>query len=201
MQLHARRWVQPTLEIIGMQGGHTTNGTRGVVVSKAFAKIMCRLIPDQNASAVLEAMHQHVASHAPPHTKFTVTAVASHGRLLTEPYFIPKDAPGNAAAAKVINTSWTCLLTKVWHFLTGVAASELLQRLAPKCRAFTGTVWDAQVQSPLLFWFVPYTGLTASKMRLLAQCRCWRSCMSSLCCGTGRGTQSLYSTSLRSTWD
>ncbi|CAL5228082.1 g11150 [Coccomyxa viridis] len=97
-----KRWLQPTLEIVGMQGGHTDNGTRGVVISKAFAKIMCRLVPDQNASVVLESMQQHVASHAPPHTNFTLTAVASHGRLLTEPYFIPKDAPGNIAAAKVL---------------------------------------------------------------------------------------------------
>ncbi len=72
-------------------------------MSKAFAKIMCRLVPDQNASVVLEAMQRHVASHAPPHTNFTLTAVASHGRLLTQPYFIPKDAPGNVAAAKVMN--------------------------------------------------------------------------------------------------
>ena len=89
-----------------MQGGHTVNGTRGVVVSRAFAKMMCRLVPDQNASAVLEAMHRHVAAHAPPHTNFTLTAVASHGRLLTEPYFIPKDALGNIAAAKVIFSAW-----------------------------------------------------------------------------------------------
>ena len=132
--LYARRWVQPTLEVVGMQGGHTTEGTRSVVVSKAFAKIMCRLVPDQNASLVLEAMHRHVASHAPPHTNFTLTAVASHGRLLTEPYFIPKDAPGNRAAAKVIDTLWSRLVTKIWHLLTAFNASGLFQRLAPKLR-------------------------------------------------------------------
>ena len=92
-------------------------GIRGVVVAKALAKIMCRLVPNQNARDVLEAMQQHVASHAPPHTKFTLTAVASHGRLLTQPYFNPKDAPGNVAAAKVCSpleaASWPILVTQL----------------------------------------------------------------------------------------
>ena len=138
--LHACRWLQPTLEIIGMQGGHTTNGTRGVVVSKAFAKVMCRLVPDQNASSVLEALHRHVASHAPPHTNFTLTAVASHGRVLTEPYFIPKDAPGNRAAAKVIPvSSWphgrdlSTLQSPVSIFHLVVWRTE--------CKTHPGTVW------------------------------------------------------------
>ncbi len=131
--LHACRWLQPTLEIVGMQGGHTDNGTRGVVISKAFAKIMCRLVPDQNASVVLESMQQHVASHAPPHTNFTLTAVASHGRLLTEPYFIPKDAPGNIAAAKVMSALWSCLVAKVWH------PANACEHLCPE-------VWSQSVQ-------------------------------------------------------
>ena len=99
---HVCRWLQPTLEIVGMHGGHTAAGVRSVVVSKAFAKLMCRLVPNQKAKAVLEAMQQHVAAHAPAHTNFSLTVVQSNGRFMTEPYYIPKDAPGNRAAAKVM---------------------------------------------------------------------------------------------------
>ena len=95
------RWLQPTLEVVGLHGGHTGEGTRGVVVAQALAKLMCRLAPGQSGAAVSKAIEAHVKAHAPAHTNFTLTAVASNGRLLTEPYSISKDAPGNKAAAKV----------------------------------------------------------------------------------------------------
>lgn len=108
------RWLLPTLEVVGIQGGHTGKGTRGVVVAKASAKIMCRLVPHQNASEVLQALRQHVMSHAPPHTEFSLSAVTSHGRVFTEPYFIPKDALGNRAAAKV-RSSLRDILCRLWR--------------------------------------------------------------------------------------
>ena len=98
---HVCRWLQPTIEIVGMRGGHTAEGVLSVVVSKAFAKVLCRLVPDQKATAVLKDMQQHVAAYAPAHTNFSLTAVDFNGRFMTEPYYISKDAPGNRAAAKV----------------------------------------------------------------------------------------------------
>jgi acetylornithine deacetylase/succinyl-diaminopimelate desuccinylase-like protein len=97
-----RRWLRPSLEIVGVGGGHTGEGMRGVVPSKAKAKVMCRLVADQNATAVLEAFQRHVSMHAPSHAHFNFRAAAQQGRLVTEPYRMPKDSLGNRAAAKVL---------------------------------------------------------------------------------------------------
>lgn len=95
-----RRWLRPSLEIVGVGGGHTGEGMRGVVPSKAKAKVMCRLVADQNATAVLEALQRHVSMHAPSHAHINFRAAAQQGRLVTEPYRMPKDSLGNRAAAK-----------------------------------------------------------------------------------------------------
>ncbi len=95
------RWLRPSLEIVGVGGGHTGEGMRGLVTSKASAKVMCRLVADQNATAVLEAFKRHMTKHVPPYAHISFRAVAQQGRLVTEPYRMPKDSLGNRAAAKV----------------------------------------------------------------------------------------------------
>ncbi len=54
--LHARRWVRPTLEVVGITGG-VQEGIKTIVPSKATAKVTCRLVPDQDPSAVLQVTH------------------------------------------------------------------------------------------------------------------------------------------------
>lgn len=61
--LHERIGARPTLEINGMAGGFYEQGFMTVIPRKAWAKISCRLVPDQDgtviAGRVIEALKKH----------------------------------------------------------------------------------------------------------------------------------------------
>ncbi|MGE5673031.1 MAG: dipeptidase [Mycobacterium leprae] len=60
-----RLWARPTLEINGISGGFEGEGTKTVIPAKAFAKITCRLVPDQDPERVLDAIENHLKAHQP----------------------------------------------------------------------------------------------------------------------------------------
>ncbi|CAL5219932.1 g1864 [Coccomyxa viridis] len=93
-----RRWLRPTLEVVGIWGGFTGTGIKTIVPSKATAKISCRLVPDQDPVEVLEALRAHTKSHAPPQTRLTFRKLPFHA----QPYLMPRDTVANRAATKVL---------------------------------------------------------------------------------------------------
>jgi acetylornithine deacetylase/succinyl-diaminopimelate desuccinylase-like protein len=60
-----RNWLRPTLELNGIWGGYSGPGSKTVIPSEAHAKITCRLVPDQEPSAVLDAIERHLHRHCP----------------------------------------------------------------------------------------------------------------------------------------
>jgi acetylornithine deacetylase/succinyl-diaminopimelate desuccinylase-like protein len=56
---------QPTLEINGIGGGYQGEGTKTVIPSKAFAKISCRLVPDQRPQKIKELVIAAIRARAP----------------------------------------------------------------------------------------------------------------------------------------
>lgn len=58
-------WLRPTLEINGVWGGYTGAGFKTVIPAKAFAKISCRLVPDQQAEKVAERIAAFLKAQAP----------------------------------------------------------------------------------------------------------------------------------------
>ncbi len=95
-----RAWARPTLEINGLWGGFTGQGTKTVIPSTAHAKITCRLVPDQDPARVIESIRSHVAKNTPAGVEVTVTATESGSRA----YLIPTDDPYLAAAREVLRT-------------------------------------------------------------------------------------------------
>lgn len=92
-----RTGIRPTLEVNGMWGGYTGEGAKTVLPSKAFAKISCRLVPNQDSQKMENLLIQHLASITPPYVKFE--ARPHHGG---EPYVTPIDSiPYRAAAAAI----------------------------------------------------------------------------------------------------
>lgn len=58
-------WLRPTLEINGMWGGYTGAGFKTVIPAKAFAKISCRLVPDQDPEKITRAIADYLKANAP----------------------------------------------------------------------------------------------------------------------------------------
>ncbi len=96
-----RTGIRPTLEINGIWGGYTGEGSKTVLPSQAFAKISARLVPNQSAEAITEKLLDYFRQIAPP--SVTVTAEPHHGG---EPYMTPIHSIAYEAAAKSIETTF-----------------------------------------------------------------------------------------------
>ena len=88
-----RASIRPTLDVNGIWGGYTGEGSKTVLPSKAFAKISMRLVPDQDWEDIAELFDAHVRAIAPPTVKVTVTR--HHGG---QPYVTPTESAGYKAA-------------------------------------------------------------------------------------------------------
>ncbi|HTJ14370.1 MAG TPA: dipeptidase [Dinghuibacter sp.] len=96
-----RTGIRPTLEVNGMWGGYTGEGAKTVLPSKAYAKISCRLVPDQKSAKITELLLNHLRKIAPPYV--TVEAHEHHGG---DPYITPVDSIEYKAASKAMETTF-----------------------------------------------------------------------------------------------
>ncbi len=92
-----RTGIRPTLDVNGMWGGYTSEGTKTVLPSKAYAKISMRLVPNQNHKKISELFERYFTSMAPEYVKVKVEAL--HGG---EAYVSPMDTFGYQAASKAV---------------------------------------------------------------------------------------------------
>ena len=95
-----RTGIRPTLEVNGIWGGYTGEGSKTVLPSKAYAKISARLVPNQSSADITKKLIDYFQSIAPG--SVTVKATEHHGG---EPYMTPIDSPAYKAAAKAIKTT------------------------------------------------------------------------------------------------
>jgi len=96
-----RTGIRPTLEVNGIWGGYTGEGAKTVLPSKAFAKISCRLVPNQSSKVITEKVLNYFKSIAPDNV--TVAAFEHHGG---EPYITPINSHEYQSAAKAIATTF-----------------------------------------------------------------------------------------------
>lgn len=96
-----RTGIRPTLEVNGIWGGYTGEGAKTVLPSKAFAKISCRLVPNQSSAKITEKILTYFKSIAP--AGVTVKAEEHHGG---EPYMTPIDSNAYKAASKAIHATF-----------------------------------------------------------------------------------------------
>ncbi len=90
-----RTGVRPALDICGIWGGYTGEGSKTVLPSKAFAKLSARLVPDQQSNDIAVLVSDYIKSKAPEHINIDVTFL--HG---AESYVCPIDSPAYKAAEK-----------------------------------------------------------------------------------------------------
>ena len=96
-----RTGIRPTLEVNGIWGGYTGEGAKTVLPSKAFAKISCRLVPNQSSEKITEKVLAYFKKIAPD--SVTISAFEHHGG---EPYITPIDSHEYKSAAKAIATTF-----------------------------------------------------------------------------------------------
>lgn len=84
---------QPTLEFNGIGGGYQGEGSKTVIPSRAFAKISCRLVPDQDPETIKNLVIQAIEERAPKGVKVNVTS--SHGGV---PYLVTPPGRPNTPA-------------------------------------------------------------------------------------------------------
>ena len=92
-----RTGVRPSLDVNGIWGGYTGEGTKTVIPSKASAKISMRLVPNQDFNKIGELFKAHFEAIAPKSVKVDVRFL--HGGA---PYVAPTDMAAYKAAEKAI---------------------------------------------------------------------------------------------------
>ena len=93
--------ARPTLELNGIWGGYQGEGSKTVLPSKAYAKISCRLVADQDHHEISQLLQEHLKRIAPPQVRVeTQTLHGGHGIL------IDRDTPAMQAAASALEKAF-----------------------------------------------------------------------------------------------
>ena len=96
-----RTGIRPTLDVNGIWGGYTGEGSKTVLPSKAFAKISMRLVPNQSSDEITGIFQRHFESIAPESVKVVVKP--HHGG---EPVVTPTDSKEYQAAARAMERTF-----------------------------------------------------------------------------------------------
>ena len=96
-----RNSCRPSFDVCGIWGGYTGEGSKTVLPSKAYAKVSCRLVVNQDHHKISQAFIDYIKSIAPKHIRVEVRPM--HGG---EAYLCPIDLPAYKAAEEAISKSW-----------------------------------------------------------------------------------------------
>lgn len=96
-----RTGIRPTLDVNGIWGGYTGEGSKTVLPSKAYAKISMRLVPNQSADEITAKFKKHFEAIAPAGIKVEVKP--HHGG---EPVVTPTDSKEYLAAARAMERTF-----------------------------------------------------------------------------------------------
>ncbi len=96
-----RTGIRPCLDVCGIWGGHTGEGSKTVLPSKAYAKISTRLVANQNFHKISDLFQHHFESIAPDCVRVKVTPC--HGGAA---YVSPLEMKAYQAAEKAMETTY-----------------------------------------------------------------------------------------------
>jgi acetylornithine deacetylase/succinyl-diaminopimelate desuccinylase-like protein len=96
-----RTGIRPTFDLCGIWGGYTGEGTKTVLPSVAYAKISCRLVPNQDNEKIALLFKNYFEKIAPNYAKVEVTCL--HGG---QPYVCPITIKAYKAAEKAYETTF-----------------------------------------------------------------------------------------------
>ena len=90
-----RNSCRPSFDVCGIWGGYTGEGSKTVLPSKAYAKVSCRLVANQDHAKISQAFIDYIESICPTGVRVKVTPM--HGG---QGYLCPIDLPAYKAAEK-----------------------------------------------------------------------------------------------------
>lgn len=96
-----RRWARPTLDVNGLWGGYSGEGSKTVLPAAAGAKISMRLVPDQRPDRIAELFTEYVREICPPTVELSVQYMAGAKASIT-----PTDTVEMRAARKAIERAF-----------------------------------------------------------------------------------------------
>lgn len=96
-----RNSCRPSFDICGIWGGYTGEGSKTVLPSKAYAKVSCRLVPNQRHEKISELFEEYIMAAAPASVKVKVTP--KHGG---EGYVCPIEMSAYKAAEKAMSIAF-----------------------------------------------------------------------------------------------
>jgi acetylornithine deacetylase/succinyl-diaminopimelate desuccinylase-like protein len=93
--------ARPTLEINGMAGGYFDTGFKGVVPSRAWANISCRLVANQDPQRIASLIHDYILKIAPPSVRAEVETIEGN-----HPAIVDIHTPIMQAAMTAYERGW-----------------------------------------------------------------------------------------------
>ncbi|MCP3905907.1 MAG: dipeptidase [Planctomycetes bacterium] len=95
-----RTWSRPTCELNGIWGGYIGEGAKTVIPAHASAKVSCRLVADQDPSAVYDGLMRFLEERTPPGCRWEVTPFGMEPaiRVPTESRYLEAARAGLLAA-------------------------------------------------------------------------------------------------------
>jgi Acetylornithine deacetylase/Succinyl-diaminopimelate desuccinylase and related deacylases len=93
--------IRPTLDVNGIWGGFTGEGSKTIIPAHAHAKVSCRLVPDQDGEKLFEAFRDYVRSVAPRGVTVEVRNLGTARALRTD-----TSNPVSKAAARALKATF-----------------------------------------------------------------------------------------------
>jgi acetylornithine deacetylase/succinyl-diaminopimelate desuccinylase-like protein len=92
-----RKTARPTLDINGLWGGFSGEGSKTIIPARAGAKVSMRLVPNQVAEKMDKLFRDFVTAKCPAHVGLKITSHSS-----SDPVLVPRDTPAMRAAEEAI---------------------------------------------------------------------------------------------------
>ncbi|MDP9250131.1 MAG: dipeptidase [Chloroflexota bacterium] len=93
--------ARPTLDINGLWGGYSGEGSKTIIPAFAAAKLSARLVPDQDHHEIERLMEVHLRSIAPPSVRVEVKTITGG-----QPVITPIDHPAVRIAARALQEAF-----------------------------------------------------------------------------------------------
>ncbi len=146
-----RQWDRPTLELNGLWGGYTGEGSKTVLPSEAHAKVTCRLVPGQTPARIPGLIEAHLRRHLPPGVTLEVRP-SDHS---ASAYHIPADHPGRLVAREVLEQVYGTPPLEVGMGGSIPVLETFQQVLGVDTVFFSFAVGDEDIHAPNEFFRIP----------------------------------------------